>query len=88
MDHRERLFVSDRYGRILIIEHGERYHTLLAGLERIDAVIGQWVLAGEPVGTMGDPADDIPRLYLELRRTGEPINPLPWLATSKDRVRG
>ena len=76
------------YGRILIIEHGERYHTLLAGLERIDAVIGQWVLAGEPVGTMGHPADDIPKLYLELRRTGEPINPLPWLATSNDRVRG
>jgi septal ring factor EnvC (AmiA/AmiB activator) len=76
------------YGRILIIEHGKRYHTLLAGLERIDAVIGQWVLAGEPVGTMGHPADDIPKLYLELRRTGEPINPLPWLATRKDRVRG
>jgi len=76
------------YGRILIIEHGERYHTLLAGLERIDAVIGQWVLAGEPVGTMGHPADDTPKLYLELRRTGEPINPLPWLATSTDRVRG
>jgi septal ring factor EnvC (AmiA/AmiB activator) len=70
------------YGRILIIEHGERYHTLIAGLERIDAVIGQWVLAGEPVGTLGQPADVIPRLYLELRRTGEPINPLPWLATS------
>ncbi|HSR71103.1 MAG TPA: peptidoglycan DD-metalloendopeptidase family protein, partial [Kiloniellales bacterium] len=40
------------YGQILIIEHSGRYHTLLAGLGRIDAVVGQWVLAGEPVGVL------------------------------------
>ncbi len=76
------------YGQILIIEHGGRYHTLLAGLEQLGAVVGQWVLAGEPVGTMGRPEDHDPELYLELRRTGQPINPLPWLATTNDRVRG
>lgn len=76
------------YGQILIIEHGERYHTLLAGLDRIDAVVGQWVLAGEPVGTMGrnEPADQV--LYLELRRAGQPINPLPWFAKTNDKVQG
>src|SRR3546814_3401674 len=37
------------YGLILIIDHGGRYHTILAGFDRIDAVVGQWVLAGEPV---------------------------------------
>ncbi|MCH8001270.1 MAG: peptidoglycan DD-metalloendopeptidase family protein, partial [Proteobacteria bacterium] len=42
-----------RYGQILIIEHGGRYHTLLAGLDRIHAVVGQWLLAGEPVGVLG-----------------------------------
>jgi septal ring factor EnvC (AmiA/AmiB activator) len=76
------------YGQILIIEHGGRYHTLLAGLDRLGAVVGQWVLAGEPVGTMGRPEDRNPELYLELRRTGQPINPLPWLATTNDKVRG
>lgn len=76
------------YGRILIIEHGKQYHTLLAGLEQLDAVIGQWVLGGEPVGLMGRPPGRDPELYLELRRTGEPINPQPWLATSNDKVRG
>ncbi|MDZ7712080.1 MAG: peptidoglycan DD-metalloendopeptidase family protein [Rhodovibrio sp.] len=86
------------YGRILIIEHGGRYHSLLAGLERIDAVVGQWVLAGEPVGVMagGGEADGqgtpsagrTPKLYVELRRTGQPINPLPWLAQTGDKVRG
>ncbi len=76
------------YGQILIIEHGGRYHTLLAGLDRIDAVVGQWLLAGEPVGTLSSPPNGNPELYFELRRAGEPINPLPWLATTGDKVRG
>ena len=67
------------YGQILIIEHGGGYHSLLAGLSRLDAVVGQWVLAGEPVGLMGRPDEGHPRLYLELRRKGRPINPTPWL---------
>jgi septal ring factor EnvC (AmiA/AmiB activator) len=77
-----------RYGQILIIEHGGRYHTLLAGLDRIDAVVGQWLFAGEPVGTLGSLQNGNPELYFELRRAGEPINPLPWLATTGDKVRG
>jgi septal ring factor EnvC (AmiA/AmiB activator) len=76
------------YGQILIIEHGGRYHTLLAGLERIDAVVGQWVLAGEPVGVMGGMAGLQAELYFELRRSGQPINRLPWLATTSDKVQG
>ena len=76
------------YGQILIIQHGGRYHTLLAGLDRVDAVVGQWLLAGEPVGIMGAPHGGDPELYLELRHAGKPINPLPWLATSGPKVRG
>lgn len=76
------------YGLILIIDHGGRYHTILAGFDRIDAVVGQWVLAGEPVARMGDDAAGDPELYFELRRTGQAINPLPWLATTDDKVRG
>lgn len=76
------------YGQILIIEHGGRYHTLLAGLDRIDAVVGQWVLAGEPVGVLGPSQNGMAELYLELRRAGQPINPLPWLATTGDKVQG
>jgi murein hydrolase activator len=76
------------YGQILIIEHGGRYHTLLAGLERIDAVVGQWILAGEPIGIMGSPQERSPELYLELRHAGQPVNPLPWLATTNNKVQG
>ncbi len=66
------------YGQLLIIEHSEGYHTLLAGMGHIDAAVGQRVLAGEPVGVMEN--EGAPALYVELRRDGQPINPLPWLA--------
>lgn len=76
------------YGLLLIIEHGEGYHSLMAGMDHIDASIGQWVLAGEPVGEMADSRGKNPILYLELRRDGQPVNPLPWLASLKDKANG
>ncbi len=76
------------YGRLLIIEHGEGYHTVLAGLADIHAVAGQWLLAGEPVGVMGWSKSRPPHLYVELRQDGQPINPLPWLTANKQRVSG
>ena len=76
------------YGLLLIIEHSEGYHTLLAGMSRIDAEIGQWLLSGEPVGIMGQASDSPPSLYVELRRNGQPINPLPWLAARKGKANG
>jgi septal ring factor EnvC (AmiA/AmiB activator) len=74
------------YGEILIIQHGGGYHSLLAGLARSDAAVGQWVLAGEPVGVMGPSKDGNPKLYMELRRDGHPIDPAPWLGKSDSKV--
>jgi septal ring factor EnvC (AmiA/AmiB activator) len=76
------------YGLILIIEHSEGYHTLLAGLGRIDAVVGQSVTTGEPVGTAGSAETGYPSIYVELRRNGQPIDPLPWLAPRNEKVSG
>lgn len=69
------------YGQLLIIEHGGGYHTLLSGMSRIDAVVGQRLLAGEPVGVMAPQGS--PTLYVEIRRDGQPVNPLPWLSARK-----
>lgn len=75
------------YGQILIIGHGDGYHSLLAGLDRVDESVGQWLVAGEPVGVMSQSSQK-PRLYLELRHDGQPINPLPWLAIRDEKVNG
>jgi len=81
------------YGRILIIEHRDGYHSLIAGLARIDAKVKQWVLAGEPVGTVGeqDAAKAQPQgtprqgaqLYVEIRHNGRPIDPANWFLPRK-----
>ncbi len=76
------------YGQLLIIEHSEGYHSLLAGLGRIDGALGQWVLAGEPVGVMGSDLRGAYRLYVELRRDGQPVDPLPWLAAADGKASG
>ncbi len=67
------------YGNIIIIEHGDGYLSLLAGLGSIDCELGQMLLAGEPVGTM--PNSDNAKLYVEIRKDKHPINPAPWIAS-------
>ena len=74
-------------GLVLIIRHGGLYHSLLAGLGRVDIAVDRWVLAGEPVGALPDAVDkaSVGALYMELRRDSRPVDPQPWLA-SRDPV--
>lgn len=86
------------YGQLLILNAGGGYHVLLAGMERISVNIGQFVLTGEPVGTMGTTsqvasilaaAPSQPVLYIEFRKDNAPIDPGPWWAASEgEKVRG
>lgn len=84
------------YGQLLIINGGGGYHVLLAGLSQIDVQPGQFVLAGEPVGTMSgwsqqaQPAamNNAPVLYIEFRKEGRPIDPDPWWVTGHQKVQG
>jgi murein hydrolase activator len=71
------------YGQMLIISHGAGYHTLIAGLTRLDAQNQQMVQPGEPLGVMGSESDAAMTLYFELRRGGEAVNPSSWLALAK-----
>jgi murein hydrolase activator len=76
-------------GQTLIISHGEGYHSVLAGFTRIDARKDQLVTAGEPVGVMGpEAAAEGSTLYVEIRKGGEPVNPLPWLSAGLRRTQG
>lgn len=85
------------YGQLLILNAGSGYHVVLAGMERIDVRLGQFVLAGEPVAVMGSrrsaSAQAIgvesarPVLYVEFRKDGKSIDPSPWWAdTTLKRV--
>ncbi|WP_375456484.1 murein hydrolase activator EnvC family protein [uncultured Methylobacterium sp.] len=86
------------YGRLLIINAGDGYYLLLAGMDRISVEVGQFVLAGEPVGNMGEgraaePATNgdggDPILYVEFKKDGGSIDPEPWWAKGpSEKVRG
>ncbi|MBD1549034.1 murein hydrolase activator EnvC family protein [Roseibium aggregatum] len=87
------------FGQLLILNTGDGYHVLLAGMDRIDADLGQFVLAGEPVGVMGTTklasaatlglGSTQPVLYVEFRKDGRAIDPTPWWAgTEEEKARG
>ncbi len=87
------------YGRLLIINAGGGYYILLAGMDQINVDVGQFVLAGEPVATMGDSPlmsltgsaieKNDPVLYVEFRKDGGSIDPGPWWAKSQsEKARG
>jgi murein hydrolase activator len=86
------------YGQLLILNAGGGYHVLIAGMGRISVNIGQFVLTGEPVATMGTTSQvasilaanaSQPVLYIEFRKDGTPIDPGPWWAAKEgEKVRG
>jgi murein hydrolase activator len=86
------------YGQLLILNAGDGYHVLLAGMERISVDLGQFVVTGEPVAVMGSRAQAAatiaagsgqPVLYVEFRKDGTPVDPGPWWAASEgEKVRG
>ncbi|WP_428675085.1 murein hydrolase activator EnvC family protein [Roseibium sp.] len=87
------------FGQLLILNTGDGYHVLLAGMDRIDAELGQFVLTGEPVGVMGATqwasastfglGSTQPILYVEFRKDGRAIDPTPWWArTEEEKARG
>jgi septal ring factor EnvC (AmiA/AmiB activator) len=87
------------YGQLLIINAGGGYYVVLAGMDRISVNVGQFVLAGEPVASMGDGSAKTaaaiaigsaqPILYVEFRKDGAAIDPGPWWAKPElEKVRG
>ena len=77
------------YGQLLILNAGEGYLVLMAGMKEISAGIGQSVRAGEPVGIMGKGPSSVtllgdqiqearPVLYIEFRKNGEAVDSAPW----------
>ena len=87
------------YGHVLILNAGGGYTMVIAGLGRTSVVTGQFVLAGEPVASVGETAArsataaaigaSEPILYIELRKDGVAVDPGPWFLKSEDeKARG
>ena len=79
---------------MLILNAGDGYHIVMAGMDRVSAALGQFVLAGEPVAQMGvtrlaslgeiDHTSAQPVLYVEFRKDGTAIDSAPWWAQAAD----
>jgi murein hydrolase activator len=67
------------YGRIVIISHEAGWTTLVTGLARIDVAVGDELLSGSPLGIAGPVS---PVIGVELRKAGEPVNPLRYVRPS------
>jgi len=68
------------YGQLVIINHGEGYHTLYGSLSEIFTKVGDIIKVNQVIGRVGDSGVlNAPSLYFELRYKGKPLNPLQWL---------
>jgi len=68
------------YGKVVIINHGEGYHTVYANLSEIFLSKGDIIKQGALIGRVGDSGVlNAPGLYFEIRYKGKPLNPLQWL---------
>jgi septal ring factor EnvC (AmiA/AmiB activator) len=78
------------YGQILILDAGQDYTILLAGLATVDVTPGQFVRMGTRIGAMGsrtigrpvatNAGAQRPTLYIEMRDKNRPIDPTGWWA--------
>ena len=68
------------YGNMVIIDHGNNYHTVYAHLEEVFKTTGDLVKTGEVIATVGDTGlNSEMTLHFEIRHHGKPQNPLHWL---------
>jgi len=64
------------YDHIVIIAHDGGWSSLVTGLGRVDVQVGESVVQGAPLG-VAEPGH--PRVMIELRRDGTPVNPMEFL---------
>ncbi len=60
------------YGNIVILDHGDGWSSLVAGLDRMLVRVGDAPVQGTPLGSA--PKGEAPRITIELRRKGQPVD--------------
>jgi len=66
-------------GRMVVLDHSDGYYSVYAHLGSLDVSRGDNVLSGSPLGTTGPLPGGRSGCYLEIRRAGEPVDPLNYL---------
>jgi murein hydrolase activator len=67
------------YGRMVVVDHGERYFTIYGYLSEIIKRNGEDIRRGEVIGRVGG-GDTLEgsKLYFEMRKDGRSLDPVPW----------
>lgn len=65
-----------RYGSIVVIDHGDGWTSLVTGLGQLNVRVGEQVVQGAPLGRA---AGERPRVTVELRRRGRPVDITPLI---------
>ncbi|MEX0605160.1 peptidoglycan DD-metalloendopeptidase family protein [Marinobacter sp.] len=71
------------YGNLIIVNHNEHYLSAYAHARKILVKEGDSVQAGETIAELGSSGTDRNKLHFEIRKNGNPVNPLPYLPSRK-----
>ncbi|WP_297732725.1 M23/M56 family metallopeptidase [uncultured Maricaulis sp.] len=67
---------SDRWGNTVVIQHADGWQTIYAHLDSIEVEVGDTLVAGNQLGTVGTTgASTGPHVHVELRYNGERVDP-------------
>jgi len=68
-------------GLLMVLDHGDGYMSLYAHNDTLLHEAGEWVQPGDVIARVGNSGGEKESaLYFEIRKNGNPVNPLPWLS--------
>ena len=72
--------IGGGYGNMIMIDHGNGFHTLYAHLNAIYVACGQSVVKGQGIGQVGSTGNSTgPHLHFEIRYLGQFMNPWDYV---------